>query len=566
LSERQGVTSFVGSARGATEQRLGPFAVQCERDAPAFAYFADHAGQFSNAARRIQLVAGELTEGDADNQYVVGDFACESREMPRRLVELLRGSRDIAQGLRALPRCASDIAHRGGKIASRRAWFAPRSAQLPADFAGSHRGSVEFRALSDEFHAHSEQFRAVESEFAVPSADLPTAAAHFASRRGVCVATSFLHMMTREARRGAAAEILRAHRLRREPQTAFHPSRRAAPVRSDVGRDASSARRLKRAAFRVAIAARQRTGGGVSVSFRQRATPGVSATAPRGRPRTIRVVECTVNGVGRLVNALGRLVNEVGRPAIPVGRRPWRDRHMSIMLSRNFTGKPLVTNRQERTTASIWVSLVFLGSLKSKSTRIQLLEQQLGEAYGRIEKALAKQKSDKQSRSRPGNNVRAAKSHLRTMHLKPIAESGPRLLAGLPGIRDSLRMPIAKASVDLHVEAAQRFADNVRPHAKVFWKAGFSRTFLKELDQAARALTKAAADPTSVIAAYSQSTDRVADEIRRGRDLIRELDSAFMAESQRDDILMLGWGRAKRIPARVGRPPKSRPKSRDTPR
>jgi hypothetical protein len=289
---------------------------------------------------------------------------------------------------------------------------------------------------------------------------------------------------------------------------------------------------------------------------------GSSATSFSGPPPSIDVSGCAVSRVGRAVNALGRTVNAPERSALPVGREAWRDRHMSIMLSLNFTGEALMTSRQERVVASITGALVFLGSLTDKSPRIQLLEQELCAALARIDKAAATQRADKNRRGRPGESVQAAKSVLRTKHLKPIADSGPRLLAGLPGIRESLRMPLAKASVEVHVAAAKRFAENVRPHGKAFWKAGYSRTFLKELAQAAQALAEAADDPTSVIAAYTKSTGQLGDEIRDARALIKELDSAFMTEWRRDDPQTKNWQRAKRVPARLGRPPR---KSREKP-
>jgi hypothetical protein len=37
---------------------------------------------------------------------------------------------------------------------------------------------------------------------------------------------------------------------------------------------------------------------------------------------------------------------------------------------------------------------------------------------------------------------------------------------------------------------------------------------------------------------------------------IKELDSAFMTEWRRDDPQTKNWQRAKRVPARLGRPPR----------
>jgi hypothetical protein len=218
-----------------------------------------------------------------------------------------------------------------------------------------------------------------------------------------------------------------------------------------------------------------------------------------------------------------------------------------------------MNNRQLRVVSSIDGAIVFLMNVLNASPRIRVLYKQLLDAREAVDKAWVYQAGAAKSRAGPGKTVKAAKAHLRIKHLKPLADSGPDLLDGMPGIKESLRMPIRDASVEEHLEAVKRFTNAVRPHAKAFYKAGFDRAFLKQLDQAAVALKVAASDPQSARRALSQSTKQVARHLQLCRHLIKQLDSAIVAEYHDRPLDIKLWRGSKRIPARIGRPPKKRP-------
>jgi hypothetical protein len=218
-----------------------------------------------------------------------------------------------------------------------------------------------------------------------------------------------------------------------------------------------------------------------------------------------------------------------------------------------------MTNRQRRALVSIDAAIAFLGSFTGASRRIRVLYEQLLDARQKLASACVNQLGAAQSKAVPGKTIKVAKAHLRTRHLKPLADSGPDVLEGMPGIRESLRMPIRDASVADHLAAVERFTNAIRPHAKAFYKAGFDRAFLKQLDTAAKALESAASEPQSVRRALSTSTKDVERHLQRARSLVKKLDSAIVAECQDRPSDIVLWRSCKRIPGRMGRPPKKRP-------
>ena len=157
-----------------------------------------------------------------------------------------------------------------------------------------------------------------------------------------------------------------------------------------------------------------------------------------------------------------------------------------------------------------------------------------------------------------GATVTQLKIHLRKKHLLPISRRAKLLLKGYPGIEESVRIPHQRASVEAHVAATKRMVKALRPHAGEFVAAGLRKDFLVECERAAHALKKRDATPDTARSRRSRATRSIPEALRDARQIIASIDAHVNAELNEDVTLMAMWSAAKRVPARMGRPPKTR--------
>ena len=155
-----------------------------------------------------------------------------------------------------------------------------------------------------------------------------------------------------------------------------------------------------------------------------------------------------------------------------------------------------------------------------------------------------------------GRGLKNLRRELRVVHLLRIRKRGRVLLKGLPGIDESLRVPHDRAPNDKLIAAAKRIADAVRPHAKVFHRAMFSKDFIKRMERAADALAKAAEAPPEVRSARPLATKELKKAISDARLVVDSLDGLMAAHYSPRSPELSTWRKAKRVGARVGRPRK----------
>ena len=156
----------------------------------------------------------------------------------------------------------------------------------------------------------------------------------------------------------------------------------------------------------------------------------------------------------------------------------------------------------------------------------------------------------------PDGGVGRLKLQLRQRHLLPIARRAKLLLKGYPGIEESLRVPHARADVKTHLDATKRIVKAIRPHAPAFHAVGFQKSFLSDCEQLARTLAARHASPDTARNRRAIATRSIPETIREAREIIAVIDAHINAEFADDRSLLTQWRAGKRVPARMGRPPR----------
>jgi len=213
--------------------------------------------------------------------------------------------------------------------------------------------------------------------------------------------------------------------------------------------------------------------------------------------------------------------------------------------------------RQKRGGNSIDHSLGTLRQLKPMPPTLAHAAADLQAAYDELRRQEATQDIARRSLGAHGKSLAITRRNLREKHLLPIVRRGKVLLKGWPGIREELRLPRVRASDAEWVAAARRIAKAMRPHKKVFLNAQFSPDFLQGLERAARELHATSRSENAQATQRALSTRAVAEGLRHCRDLVAAIDSLAVAADVDPRWLAL-WRKAKRIPKRVGRPPRKK--------
>jgi exonuclease VII large subunit len=217
-----------------------------------------------------------------------------------------------------------------------------------------------------------------------------------------------------------------------------------------------------------------------------------------------------------------------------------------------------MNNRQDRVTAAAKRASNYALHLEHAPVRVTEAAKRLEEALERALEARQKQSSAKNSRKAPRYSVNRAKTILLRKHLDPITTDGLDMLAGLPGIADSLKLPRIKDAPEKHLEAAKRVRRVAEDHEEEFINQyNYEKNFLESFDEAVRTLDAAArVERGSARARYSRATADMKEAIARVRRVFDALD-ARMREAYLDDREKLKlWRTFSRVPAKTGRPTK----------
>lgn len=214
--------------------------------------------------------------------------------------------------------------------------------------------------------------------------------------------------------------------------------------------------------------------------------------------------------------------------------------------------------RQLRVWNSLKMCLASLHNLRSKSPAIAHNVNELQDACDELNAHCSGQAVAHMLLGVHAKSLTLTRRNLRQKHLLPIVTRGKVLLAGLPGIREELRLPRVRASDAEWVAAARRVAKAVRPHKRAFLDAHFAPDFLQRLEAAAKELQAKSRSDNAQRTRRSVETRAVAESLRHCRDLVASIDSLVMASDDIDAGWLEAWRGAKRIPKRIGRPPVKR--------
>jgi hypothetical protein len=220
-----------------------------------------------------------------------------------------------------------------------------------------------------------------------------------------------------------------------------------------------------------------------------------------------------------------------------------------------------MNSRQQRVLASIANALSCLKLPLFQLPRLTRLREELAAKRREIE-SLGVTQHVETHRSSGLEKIESLRGDLRARHLMPISREGKRLLKGMPGIDDALRIPHKRAKDDELLDASARILENVEPHAAVFRKALFHRDFIKRARRAADALAKEQViNANRPPARGSRATTDLKVALAEGREIIRSIDGLIEAEFFGNSAALQVWKGSKRVPKKMGRPKKRRPGS-----
>jgi hypothetical protein len=130
------------------------------------------------------------------------------------------------------------------------------------------------------------------------------------------------------------------------------------------------------------------------------------------------------------------------------------------------------------------------------------------------------------------------------------------MFAGLPGIKDSLKLPRIKDVHEKHLEAAKRIRRVAEEHEQeLITECDYDENFLESFDVAVRDLEAAAGVQRGAARAkYTRATEDVKEAIARVRRALNTLDTRIVEAYLGDRQLLKRWRKESRVPPKMGRP------------
>lgn len=176
-----------------------------------------------------------------------------------------------------------------------------------------------------------------------------------------------------------------------------------------------------------------------------------------------------------------------------------------------------MNDRQLRVIAGAESAVTFAFGLEKAPPRVTEAAKRLHRQVGSAKATLVKQLGAKNSRKEPRYSLNRAKTILLRKHLNPIAADGLVLLAGLPGIQESLRLPRLKDAPDKHLRAAERVRRIAEEHEQEFiTERDYREDFLEKFDRAVQDVEAAnQVDRGLARARYTRATRDMKEEHRR---------------------------------------------------
>ena len=217
-----------------------------------------------------------------------------------------------------------------------------------------------------------------------------------------------------------------------------------------------------------------------------------------------------------------------------------------------------MNERQNDVIRAAKAAIAFSLGLKNAPERVTEAAKRLEVAVAEVSDAEQRQNRARYLRKAPHLSINRAKTILLRKHLGPIAADGREMLAGLPGVEESLRLPRIKDAPAKHLEAAMRVRRVAAEHEQEFINdRKYASDFLEGFDLAVQDLEAAAGvEQGAARMTYTRATQHVKDAITRVRRALEVLDTRMRESFLDDKVLLKLWHRKRRIPPKLGRPKK----------
>jgi hypothetical protein len=216
-----------------------------------------------------------------------------------------------------------------------------------------------------------------------------------------------------------------------------------------------------------------------------------------------------------------------------------------------------MNKRQAREFKTVVASREFLRRQKLDGGSFRAVVKTLDDVIARVN-ALAGATTLASKRSF-GKAIRERSDQLRRGHMIPIARRGKTLFRGDVDIETALRVPHVRSPASVVLAAAEEMIKHLSPHRKLFFAAGFPRTFLTEMRAAATELAEMVGEAGDQHSSRPEDFAELRRQIARGRDEVSVADGLLLGWLQTQPlatraILARQWRGSHRITSRLGRP------------
>ena len=154
-----------------------------------------------------------------------------------------------------------------------------------------------------------------------------------------------------------------------------------------------------------------------------------------------------------------------------------------------------------------------------------------------------------------GGHVDHRRTRLRRDHLIPLVRTVKPLLHFEPGGESVMKVPHARADALTVAQSALAMAKLLKPKGKLMAAAGYSATYLSELQHEARELALAAKQTVAARQTRAKATFDIAVEFRKASKAVTVIDGFVLRHLGRDESAVRFWKNSRRVGARHGRPP-----------
>jgi len=136
-------------------------------------------------------------------------------------------------------------------------------------------------------------------------------------------------------------------------------------------------------------------------------------------------------------------------------------------------------------------------------------------------------------------------------HLAPIAELA-RAIFGVPGVKETLKLPKKTADNDLLLEAASGMANAAEAEKSAFIAYGLPEDFVDQLRAATKALADALVGRDKSTRRHVKATAAVKDQVKRGSRAVLGINAILRPTLKRNPDLKAAWKSAKTKKGPVG--------------